>query len=62
MNIFRIRNAPPPAKNMPFMPGNIIKHAMDAATIAAITIQSTLKICFFVAISFCFLCSAKLRF
>lgn len=45
-----IKNAPPPAKNIPLTPGSIMMLAMDATAMIAIIIQRTLNICFFVAI------------
>lgn len=45
-----IKNAPPPAKNIPLTPGSIVMLAMDATAMIAMMTQRTLNICFFVAI------------
>lgn len=50
IKMLSIKNAPPPAKNIPLTPGSIVMLAMDATAMIAMMIQRTLNICFFVAI------------
>ena len=57
IKILSIKNAPPPAKNIPLTPGSIMMLAMDATAMIAIIIQRTLNICFFVAIFLLLYCN-----